>query len=282
MGLIRQPFRFRHYSSSFGAGPATYGTAFTAGTNGALGSAVSVMTLTHDAHLLTVHIGATVAPSGVVGTMLADILVDPAGGTNWSSLISYLAAGNCALLATGSIPVMYTAVWAFPLFIRSGSALGVRGRGGHSVARGQRVLLQAWGEPSRPDAWWCGQRVETLGYTSGANGTSVTVASTNTPGAWASIGVTTAAWGAMASSVQPTTDSSLATGEQRIDLGIGDALLSGHPPMLLFTSSSEDASRMASVCPMFCAVPAGATLQARQFRTDASEVPTDVLLHGVI
>ena len=64
MGLIRQPFRFRHYSSSFGAGPATYGTAFTAGANGALGSAVSVMTLTHDAHLLTVHIGATVAPSG--------------------------------------------------------------------------------------------------------------------------------------------------------------------------------------------------------------------------
>lgn len=189
MSLASAPPVFAYYTSNHASTPTQLpGTNFTAGANDTDGAAVScISALTHDAHRVSISL-AFLSASGVDTNSVGDLLIDPAGGTSWSVLISDLACGFTA--ANGTMPSQR---YDFPLWVPAGASLGwrcksVRTSGDTTTPY---VLVEAYGEPSRPEMWWCGQGVETLGV-SDSKGTPVTPGNSGSWGSWTSIGSTTA------------------------------------------------------------------------------------------
>ena len=189
MGLMAEPWCFANYVDNLPAVPAAalYGTTVTPGTSNADGTAATLLSaLAFDVHYIVVGFSG-MSTNGAAGYHLADILRDPAGGTAWQAFIDDLVCGFTFSLAAG---VNYNCYYHFPIFIKAGTSIGCQIRGSHSVAAvAPAVVIYAYGNPSRPDAWWCGSGVETLGITPATStGTSVTPGNTGAFGNWATIG----------------------------------------------------------------------------------------------
>jgi hypothetical protein len=279
--LLTQPFYFANCTDNLSAAtPAVEpGTNFSAGASNADDVAVSVLTaVPHDIHFLVVGF-AGFNLTAVNGRALADLLIDPAGGSSWSSLIDDLVCGFTTI--TNVANAVINCWYCFPLWIKSGASLGARARTIHTVAiTTGRCVIYAYGNPSRPDMWWCGQKVESLGINAAtSSGTSITPGNSGAFGSWTSIGATTGArYGAIQFGLNGT--NATATGTYyHFEIGYGSTRLPGSPTMAARLETSEVAARNFQM-PIWCDIPAGTQMQARG-KCDATAEIWNCALYGV-
>lgn len=275
MGSIVSPFQFAHVAEGLIATP-TYndaGIQMTAGANDTMGAAVEIVSAQdHDGHLIEFAVQVTNA-SAQMAESLVDILIDPAGGSAWTTLISGI------LVAPTSFPMVPTA-YRFPVRVPKGASLGARAQTANGSTRTVRISIRVFGEPSRPDALWYGQGVETLGdNTADSGGTPVTPAVSPTWGAWTNIGDPTLyRYGALQVGHGGQGDAVFGNEAYHVEVGAGGSAFA-IGTLNIYNSAVE------TTYPPFLPVmpnvdiPAGMQLQARIHGTDVA--PQDITLYGV-
>lgn len=184
---------FAHWSDNFrlpndsGGGALTdnngFGTPITCGASNADGTAVTLLpALAHDCEYLWLGIAGTGA-SNAASAALMDLLIDPAGGTSWTSIIDDLLAGwatGSATFFTGTSVAGLPIEYHFPLWLPAGASIGARIRlQSATVPTVTRVMAQVCGGNKNPASWWCGQKVETVGTMDPSN----SLGQLHTPGA---------------------------------------------------------------------------------------------------
>lgn len=259
MSLIVTPWSFANEVDNLTGTPASpWGTTVTPGTSNADGTAVALLTsLAFDVHYLVVAFqGMNISLAAFYA--LADILVDPAGGTAWRTFIDDLVVGYAT--DGGNCWTRYH----FPIYIKSGTSVGCRIRTSHTVtATNPRVHIYAFGNPSNPQMWWCGSRVETLGVTAASSiGTSVTPGNTGVYGTWTNVGtVTGARYGAIQYGANGTDSSALGV-QYHFQLGYNNIQLPGSPTMRISMATTENCWTT-PMGPIWCDIPQGEQLQIR-------------------
>lgn len=255
------------------------GTNFTAGANSTDSTVAPVLAaLSHDVHYLVIGVGG-VNGSNVDSTALLDVMVDPAGGTSWTAWINDLVVGYTASPGAGQ---PFLSLWYhFPIFLLAGNSVGVRAKTTHtSNITAGRVGVWAFGEPQRPDMWWCGSQVEMLGFSAGSKGTSVTPGASGTYGSWTTIGTSTARYQALQFQINGEDAAGTALGYYW-QVGAGSQQLRGTPTIHTCASTAETMGRVPPG-PIFCDVPPSTTLQMRATASGAGPAAQDVAVYGVI
>lgn len=270
--LIKPPFYFANYVDNLGTtvNATTFGTTITAGgsahTDGSVASLLSA--LAFDVHYIVIGFeggGASLNEHNI----LADLMTDPAGGTSWGEVIADLACGFSPVAAAGSQTM--NCYYYFPLYIKAGSTVGMRARSS-TASRSFRAAVYAYGNPSRPEVWWCGTKVETLGSTPASSiGTECTNAT------WTSMGTTTGRWGAMQIGFNGTTGSSNDYGLQWT-VGTGSAAIA-QAPVYPASIASNEQNRRQLHGPRWCDIPSGTALQLKCDGNTAQTI--DAVLYGV-
>ncbi len=275
MTFNRRVPSFTRFLDNMNATPSlTPGTAVTAGANNADGSAVAALSaLPFDCELLVIGIGGF-NTNTALGKVLLDILVDPAGGTSWASLIDDLLAGFTAIsTASISVPLWYK----FPLYIKAGSTLGLRARTAHTadITTGN-VVLQAYGGNRNPQSWWCGQKVESIGITAASSkGTDFTPVS-GSFSSWANFGSPLSAHAhAMQFACQGSDAASLGT-NYNVEFGVGSTKIA--PTMVKIMNTTE--LGWSTPLEPHVSLPSGAQLQVRGIANGTAEV-LDVAAYAV-
>ena len=125
-------------------------------TANAKGTAVQVWagsSITEDVYSVSVNI---CNPTVTGLRFFVDLLIDPAGGTSWTTLISNLAANTPNGNWSGGC------FYLFPIYIKAGTSIGFQCS--CSTANSTiRVNVHLQGKPSRPDLVNVGSSVQTLG-----------------------------------------------------------------------------------------------------------------------
>lgn len=276
MSLATSPVRFTRASDNYPATPSAMptGTNFTAGANQADGTAVSLIAaIAHDVHFFRIRIQG-VSTSGADSNALGDVLIDPAGGTSWSPLVNDICCGF-----GGASSTTYMRMYEFPLYIASGSSIGWRAKAQHTanITTGY-ILIEAYGEPTNPAMWWCGQGVETLGATA-AKGTAITPGNSGAAGTWTSVGSTTTKQiKSMQLGVNGSDNNSLNV-TYHAEMGYGSVKLPGSGISFANVSTIESANHM-NPLPVGCSIPVGTQMQARATCSGTAE-DIYVALYGV-
>lgn len=201
MALIVPKWGFKYHASRWtqngvtALGAGVTGATITAGAANTKGSTSTVLTVVDfDVHCIAIAASGNNS-SGAVKSGLLDVMHDPAGGTSWATtpLVSNLLFGQeIGLGSTAS----HQHIYIFPLYVKSGASFGAKWQ---SSTASSTILVHMWlwGEPTRPEMWWCGGAVETLGANTGTS-TGVTLTPGN--GGWtataSTIGTSTRPYGA--------------------------------------------------------------------------------------
>lgn len=288
MPLIKTPFSFAHCSDNLdGTVPsATPGANFSAGANNAMGSVVSVLgALAHDVHYLVIGLGG-ISGSALICRALLDVLLDPAGGTSWDTTNIFIEKLLCGYdpIPNGGLSSL-NRWYHFPVYIKAGTSVGVRAQTSHTAAiTSGRCVMYAFGEPSRDDMWWCGQKVESLGINAASsNGTLVTAGSTSVFGSWTNIAATGGDYGAVqfANGGLQAADTTLTAVAYYWQMGYGGAQLPGSPTIYDSGNTAETMARTGNSHPVFCDIPEGTTMQVRGTCSGSPE-GQNVALYGVM
>ena len=196
MGLIipRGP-SWAYCSHNFPATPAVAapGVACTPGVSNADGSAVDLFggtPLSHDVEYLQLAFNYT-GNASANNDILASILIDPAGGSSWATLIPYLICGaSTVTLTSGStLGGVFSCVYEFPLWIPAGATLGVQARTANGSAQTLYTSVIAQGGNENPGTWWCGQRVTGIGINAAAStGQAHTAGNSSAFSSWTNLG----------------------------------------------------------------------------------------------
>jgi hypothetical protein len=198
---------------------AAMGAEATSGADNTKGSAVSLIagaSVTEDIYGLFIwFVGGSTNTAQRV--FLADIVIDPAGGTSWSTLINNLLV--CAPdLAFGGYN------YYFPIFIKAGTSIGFQHQC-NAATQTMRCAVKGFGKPTRPDLLRYGTKVETIGAnTASTEGTAITPGTSGAWGSYASLGTTTQDnwWWQIGTSVGDDTGGASTT-LYYFDLACGDA-----------------------------------------------------------
>jgi hypothetical protein len=262
MGLILPGNGFAYCTTNISGTPATGGPGTTVTANATPntdGTSVSfIAAITHDVHLLKVSIHSCFT-SGTNTSSLLDILIDPAGGTSWATapLIDDLLAGYVLLGTSGAGHRVYE----FPIYIKSGSSIGGRVRS----ATGSKtcvVIVEAYGEPSRPDEWWCGSKVQGIGIVAASSkGTDHTPGSTGTFSTWTNFGSTlTQPCGALQFATQGGAQTTLTAVAYHFQMGVNSVQIG---PTVWKINDSGEACLTQPLGLMLCNLPTGTQMMVR-------------------
>lgn len=207
---------FRLSNFAFDSRPtATPGTSVTPGINTKGSAAQLLSAISRDCYGIKINLNSGDF-SGEARNQLVDIMIDPAGGTNYSVLIP-------DLFGCGPSAGAVSANWFwFPIFIPAGSSVAARASVNAATARTLRVWATLVGDPSRPDAIDVGTFVRAFGVTAATSeGTAVTPGTTS-DGAYVSLGTTAERlwWWQMSMGFNDATAEAL---NYMADLAIGDA-----------------------------------------------------------
>lgn len=245
-------------AEALGAAVTSSGTANTDGTAVDLFGAA----LSHDVEYLRLSFSAAQA-SGANNDALATILIDPAGGTSWSTLIPFLICGPVNdIRVSGGAPAGQGCFYDFPIWIPSGATVGCQIRANNTSGATWQVLALAHGGNANPASWWCGQRVSAIGVTEAASdGTTVAPGTSGSFGSWADVGSTL---GADAGAIQyglAGVGGSFALGAYwEYEFGVGDVRI-GPPVFRIMTT--DEAGWWIGTGPIFKRIAAGAQIRAR-------------------
>lgn len=263
MSLIVKPPSWGHCTTNFTGTPSTsaVGTNFTSGANNGDGTAASVLSsISHDVEYLVIGIHG-IAASGENGSALLDVLIDPAGGSSWSSFIDDLIAGECPVAgAAGGAAYWYH----FPIWLKSGHSIGVQCRTARAtdITTG-RVVIFAYGGNRNPGSWWCGQSVTSVGITAASSrGTNHTAGNSGAFSSWTNFGsALPAPAGALQFAVQGTnTDTTQNAAAYYFEFGAGSTRIG--PPLFRGTSTTEQGV-LSPQGVIFYEAPSGLQLQVR-------------------
>lgn len=287
MSLIHPGPSWAHWSDNLGAAPSsdglTFGTGVTAGASNTDGSAATLLSaLAHDCEYLVLGLSGF-GQTGANSSALLDLMIDPAGGTDWSELIADLLAGYTHPFDwdSGSAGVGVPRMYHFPLWIPAGASIGARARTAHTAAITGRVVAYGAGGNRNPASWWCGQKVETVGTFNAA----ASIGQAHTPGAsgafssWTSLGSATGAdTGAVQWAVQGEMDASATGRVYHFEFGAGSNRIG--PRFMVGVTGAESSARF-SPGPVFAQIPSGTQLQLRAACGAASPQPLDCAAYVV-
>lgn len=233
------------------------GTAFTTGGSNADGTAVTILAATTaDTQRLVLAIG-TDGTAGEDNSVLANLLVDPAGGTSWTTL-AQLIAGSAVISPDG----LATHLYEFPLFLKAGTSIGMSARKNGATGVTGGVAIWAFGRPRRPELVWCGQGIESLGVVAATSkGTAHTPGATGSFSAFATIGASTRRYGAIQLGIQ--SDGATINGRTyHCQLGLGGVQMPGSPTIFVATDTNERGLRTEPGA-IPCDLPSGTAVQYR-------------------
>jgi hypothetical protein len=256
------------------------GAAVTAGASNADGTAVSLFSsaLTHDVEYLRIAISGP-GTSAVDSECLVTILIDPAGGTSWSPLISYLAAGFL-ISFNSSNQRPWGAEYDFPLWVPAGASLGVRARTANGSTLSLRVQATAYGGNANPASWWCGQRVSTIGAVAASSrGTLITPGASASFGSWTDMGSPLDGdCGSVQFGCTGTVGVVASSYNHLIELGVGGVRIGA--PIWRFVHSSDIGFQLSNG-PCFRRLPSGTQLQTRAACDAASPLDIGMIAYAV-
>lgn len=275
MGLIVPRWGFKHHASWHTQNGQTVsdaeGQAITCSASAnTKGNTSTVLTaVDFDVHCIAVGFaGANLA--GASRACLADVMYDPAGGTSWSVLIPNLLHGQSLSIQA---LVTHQEVYVFPVYVPSGASFGVRGQCINSGSVVFSSVVWVWGEPSRPEMWWCGQAVEAVGPNTA---TSLGVAITPTDGAytsWTTLGTSVRPFGAFQMGIGPSSDSNQLARNLNYQIGVGGSQLPGSPTYRATTEGTNERRAFhRCMVPLCCDIPGGTTFQMRVYSTGGAQV----------
>lgn len=182
MGLFSpQGVDFRWSYTNASLGISTMGTSIVPATGdntfGSWAQVASAASISTDVYGIYIHFNAG-NTSAVDRRILVDLGVDPAGGTNYTTVIPYLVASKAPSPGTMSGGIYYY----FPLFIKAGSSVACRASS--STTTNVYAAVTFYGLPTRPEAVRVGSYVTAFGViTSSYSGASMT-SGTSSYGAW--------------------------------------------------------------------------------------------------
>jgi hypothetical protein len=238
------------------------GTLVTAGASNADGTAVTLLSsLSRDVEYLRLFISGPGA-SAQDTTCLVSILIDPAGGTSWSTLIAYLCTGFRVTLNVAN-QRQHGAEYHFPIWIPAGASIGAFARTANASTQNLRVLAIAQGGNANPASWWCGQRVSTIGAVQASSrGTAITPGSTSAFGSWTNIGSTldNDCGAVQIGTSGPTAGVVAVVLDHLIELGVGSVSIGS--PLWYFIHASDIGFQIGTGL-IFKNLAAGTQLQAR-------------------
>lgn len=265
MGLLIKPPSWGYFATNLAAMTAsqavtTIGTAVTAGANNADGTAVSAMgPLTHDVEYITIEISTFLISAGNGATLLS-LLVDPAGGTSWSTLIASLNAGGTPLISTTT---NFSRQYHFPLWIKAGSTLGLQARTAHSATLTGQVLIKCYGGNKNPGSWWAGQKVTSYAITAAAStGTNHTPGASGAFSTWTNLGATLAHDASAFQFGIGGTNSNVTASSRALHFEFGFSSVRVGPPVYFNTGTAEQGFMMQQG-PLFYSAPVGAQMMVR-------------------
>lgn len=280
MGLALKPPSWSNCTSSWtGSNSSTTPTVVVvtaAGSANTKGTAVSLLTaIEHDVEYLVIGVSSGSTNATEVN-ILADILVDPAGGSTWNSspLIPNLLGGFAGNPSTSGECFHW---YHFPLWVPSGSSLGAQIQS--SVASETLdISVFALGGNKNPGSWWCGQYVTAYGPdTATSKGVDHTPGNSGSFSAWANFGSTLSAdCGAVQYGIGGS-DSSMTQISYFWEFGIASTRVG--PPQFVVGSTSESKWKEPSM-PIFYSAAAGTQWQARAKASGTAEA-YDIALYAV-
>lgn len=275
MGLMVPRWGFKHHASDHtqngilaanSVGPTITGSA-SANTKSNTQAILSAVDF--DVHLVAVG-WSSINSGNQTRQAVGDLMYDPAGGTSWSVLVPDMLFGqNISVQAL----VCHNQIYVFPIYVPAGASFGLR----HQCAQASvnaAGSVWVWGEPSRPELWWCGTKVEVLGVTtSGASaGTQFTPGNNAWSSPWTSIGTSAHPYGAYQLGIGPGNDSTLAAKYYLMQLGINSAQMAGSPTQYFGTTANEIRAYAMPQCPLFCDIPSGVAFQVRGYCNTTADV----------
>lgn len=244
---------------------ASIGTNFNAGINNTDSTSVAVLSaLSHNVSYLCLGIGG-LSGNGVNSQCLMDVLIDTGGGSTWSAtpLISDLMCGFTPAPAAGATGL--ETWYYFPLYVPSGASLGVRCRSvaAATISTG-RIAMFAYGNPKRPEMWWQGTSVESVGlFPATSSGTTVTPGNSGAFGSWANLlPAPTGRVGAIQLGFGGSDSTAAALGYY-FQIGYDSIQLAGSNNMYVNLTTNEICAKAGWNNPMWCDIPAGVTIQSR-------------------
>jgi len=284
VSLITKPPSWGHCTSNFTGTPAgnsnSLGTSNTSGASNVDGSSVALLTnIAHDVAELVIQLLAHNA-AATNTSALADILVDPAGGSTWASaaLIDDLLVGESPTGGSNTNPGY---VYCFPIWLKSGHSIGVRTRTAAAAGIAQRVFIHAYGGNANPGSWWCGQTIVSVGINAATSvGTNHTAGNSGAFSAWASLGsALSKPCGAVQWAVQGTnTDTTQNAAGYFFQFGAGSTQIG---PTLFKSTSTGESGALVPTGPIFAAIPSGTQLQVRGTCSGTAEA-LDVAAYAVM
>ncbi|MGH8758331.1 MAG: hypothetical protein ACREVW_02265 [Burkholderiales bacterium] len=258
--------------AGFGTTVPAHANAHTKGAAGALIAGASVSSDVYGIAVLACGGNSNAA----VHRFLLDLLVDPAGGTSWSTLIA-----NILFHSPSFQKGLYQ--YFFPLWLKAGSSIGAQQQSS-TAAQGIQIGVRLLTKPSRPELIKVGYTAESYGaVTASTSGTAITVGN-GVAGAWTSVGTTAGRpwwWQAGLAS----DDTSMTMAGALLDVSVGDAAnkrLAAEG--ILYSNDSTERVGKAAVGeyqPVMQAVPAE-TVYMRGTAPGAPDTSTTVCAYGVI
>ncbi|MFN7318727.1 MAG: hypothetical protein ACK5S6_04365 [bacterium] len=165
------------------AGWGTSHTAAVAPNFSTYASLVTAANVTQDVYLVEL-IFSNVFLAATTRNMLVNIGVDTAGGTSFITKIPNLMCGHA-----GSMIVGGGISYVFPLYIPSGSSIGIQASG--TSASAFNTAIKLYGQPRRLEAVRAGSYITAFGTTAAtATGTAITLGTT-ARGTYTQVGATT-------------------------------------------------------------------------------------------
>ncbi len=248
------------------------GATCTPGVSNADGTAVALFSsaLAHDAEYLRLAISVT-APASGNNDILMTVLIDPAGGTSWQTLIPYLMVGGLGdVSAAGGQPAAPSGVYDFPIWIPAGASVGVKARTAHTSAQPVKVAAFAFGGNANPASWWCGQRVTALGIdAANSTGAAHTAGTSGAFSSWTDLGsALSAACGALQFGVNGAGNGFYSSRDYQFEFGAGSERIG--PPLFRDITSAETGWWLPTG-PIFRKLATGTQLQVRAACSGAAQ-----------
>ncbi len=283
MALMTEPWCFTAYQDNMGNPLASVaqGTNVIAGANNTPGSDVTLIASTNaDTHYLVISAsGFSLSPNHC--PCLANIKVTPPGGSEYT-IVPNLQVGPAYLRFSASNG--WYVDYRFPIFIPAGSEIKANAQTAHTVnITTGNILLQLYGNPSRSGVWWYGSGVEPVGVNAASSiGTSITHSgSFYSWGAWTNLGSPTEKrFGAFGISLPTFSGYNSTPISMWMQLGVNSTPLQGVPPFPGH-AGSYNPDYVFKHIPLWCDIPAGTQLQARQMSRTTGGESVDVGIYGV-
>lgn len=285
--LLIEPWYFANVTDTMTGTPAqgqslgtATGVSFGFGASSADGTAVTLLSpLAHDVELIELWLSGS-SIDNIDTNALADLLVDPAGGTAWAEVVADLACGfQYQPLNSFASMLRYT----IPLKIAAGSSVGLRAKFARAVANPDGFAhIACYGNPSRPDAHWAGTKVETLGASgAGSKGTDITPGDSGAWGSWINVGSpTTARYGALIVGINGSDTTATNVG-MYFEVGYGSTPLPGCARAYVTLNTAEAVNCHTNFRTIQCDIPEGTQLQMRATQNSTGTRVINTLLYGV-